>query len=265
MNSQESVLTVEHTGHLATVTLNRPNSFNALSESLLAALQQTLDTIAADDDVHVVILAANGRAFCAGHDLKEMRNPPNDTPDLDYYRSLFATCGGVMKTIASMQQPVIAKVQGMATAAGCQLVGTCDLAVAADSATFAVSGINVGLFCSTPAVALSRNVSRKRAFEMLATGDFISAAQAADWGLINRSVPDETLDEATDALAQRLLEKSAVALRTGKKMFYQQLEQGLSGAYDYAGETMACNMMAEDTMAGIDAFIQKKTATWKHR
>ncbi len=265
MDSQEPLLTIETTGHLATVTLNRPNSFNALSEALLISLQQTLTDIADNDAIHVVILAANGRAFCAGHDLKEMRNPKESTPDLDYYRSLFARCGNVMKTIASMQQPVIAKVQGMATAAGCQLVGTCDLAVASDNATFAVSGINVGLFCSTPAVALSRNVSRKRAFEMLATGDFISASQAADWGLINRAVPAEDLDKATNELAQNLLKKSAVALRTGKQMFYRQLEQGLSGAYDYAGEVMACNMMADDTVAGIDAFIQKKTATWKHR
>lgn len=246
---------------VTTLTMNRPAQFNVLSEEMLGAMQRELDAIDQDPGVRVVVLAAAGKAFCAGHDLKQMRQ----SPDQGYYETLFSQCGHLMQTITRIPQPVIAQVNGMATAAGCQLVGTCDLAIAASHATFAVSGINVGLFCSTPAVALSRNVSRKRAFEMLVTGDFINTDKAIDWGLINAAVPADQLNTAVDALCQNIMKKSAVAVRTGKQMFYTQLEKGMEAAYQYAGEVMACNMMAEDTAEGIDAFIEKRKPNWKHR
>ncbi len=248
-------------GGLATLTLNRPRQFNALSEAMLAALQAELDRLAVDRTIRVVVLAASGRAFCAGHDLKEMRA----TPDQDYYRDLFARCSRMMLSIQRLPQPVIAKVHGLATAAGCQLVATCDLAVAAEAARFATSGINVGLFCATPAVALSRNVPRKQALEMLLTGDFIDAATALRWGLVNRVVPADQLDAATQALADAILSKSGVAVATGKGMFYRQLGLDTEAAYRYAGEVMAGNMMAEDAAEGIDAFIQKRPPVWRHR
>lgn len=243
---------------VTTLTLNRPAQFNALSEELLDAVQTELDQIATDNSVAVIILAASGRAFCAGHDLKEMRKQPDET----YYRKLFAQCGHMMQTLGKVPQPVIARVQGMATAAGCQLVAACDLAIAADDVQFAVSGVNLGLFCSTPSVALSRNVSRKRAFEMLITGEFIDTATAQNWGLINDAVPATQLDKRIEALTSAILEKPAVAIQTGKQMFYQQLEKDLAGAYEYAGNVMACNMMAEDTTEGIDAFIEKRPPSW---
>lgn len=246
---------------ITTLTLNQPERFNALSEVMLSALQTALNDIAEDEQVRCVVLAANGKAFCAGHDLKQMRA----NPDKAYYQALFARCGAVMQSIVHLPVPVIAKVQGIATAAGCQLVASCDLAVAASSARFAVSGINVGLFCSTPAVALSRNVARKRAMEMLLTGEFISAAQAAEWGLINRVADDDALDDAVEALAESICAKSAVAVRTGKAMFSRQLTMPLDEAYAFAGETMACNMQAEDVAEGIDAFIAKRKPQWSHR
>jgi enoyl-CoA hydratase/carnithine racemase len=209
----------------------------------------------------VVVIAASGPAFCAGHDLKQMRTNPSH----DYYRMLFAQCSRMMLAIARIPQPVIARVHGIATAAGCQLVAQCDLAVASESARFAVSGINVGLFCSTPSVPLGRNVLRKQAMEMLLTGDFIDAATAQRFGLVNRVAPPDRLDAEVAALAQRIVEKSAVAVATGKRMFYKHLEMGLEGAYQYAAETMACNMMAEDVGEGIDAFMQKRPAKWKHK
>ena len=248
-------------GGVATLTLNRPGQYNALSEEMLAALQAQVDAIAADDALRCVVIAAEGRAFCAGHDLKQMRANPRR----EYYDELFASCGRLMQSIVDLPLPVIARVQGIATAAGCQLVASCDLAVAVDSARFAVSGINIGLFCSTPAVALSRNLSRKRAFEMLVTGDFIDAATAIDWGLINRAVPAEELDAAVARLTDSICAKSPVAIRTGKGMFYEQLEQGIAGAYAIASERMACNMMAEDAGEGIDAFIAKRKPQWKGR
>ncbi|MBP6019483.1 MAG: enoyl-CoA hydratase [Burkholderiaceae bacterium] len=261
MTTDSPVLLNQKDNGVVTLTLNRPQQFNALSEELLDALQQALDAVAQDDDVLCVVLAANGRAFCAGHDLKQMRA----NPDQGYYEDLFARCGRVMQSIVNLPVPVIAKVQGTATAAGCQLVASCDLAVAADTAKFAVSGINVGLFCSTPAVALTRNVPAKRAFEMLITGRFISAAEALDNGLINQAVAADELDAATDTLAQTICFKSPVAVRTGKSMFQQQRGMDLCAAYDYASKVMAVNMMAEDVAEGIDAFTEKRAPIWKGR
>lgn len=246
---------------VTTLTLNRPKQFNAMSEELLAALQAELDAIAADDSVRVVVIAASGRAFSAGHDLKQMRSNPRQ----EYYDDLFATCSRMMLTIHKLPQPVIAKVHGLATAAGCQLVAACDLAVAADTAQFATSGIRVGLFCSTPSVPVSRNMGRKRALELLLTGEFIDAATAADWGLINRAVPADELDAAVQTLAGNIVSKSAVAVASGKAMFYRQLEMGLEEAYAYAGSVMACDMMNADAAEGIDAFIEKRAPIWSHR
>ena len=257
----EPILLTDRSDGVATLTLNRPDRFNALSEEMLRELQDALDEIRDDESVRVVVLAAQGRAFCAGHDLKQMRAHP----DQGYYQKLFVQCSRMMLSLRDIPQPVIARVQGIATAAGCQLVGACDLAVAAVEARFATSGINVGLFCSTPAVALSRNVSRKRSFEMLMTGDFIDAETALDYGLVNRVVPADALDQAVAELAGKILAKAPVAVRTGKQMFYKQLEHGLDEAYAYAGQVMACNMMAEDTGEGIDAFIEKRPPTWKGR
>ncbi len=248
-------------GGVATLTLSRPGSFNALSEEMLLALKEELGRLANDGSVRCVVIAAEGRAFCAGHDLKQMRA----NPDKAYYQELFARCGRVMQAIVELPVPVIARVQGIATAAGCQLVASCDLAVASRSARFAVSGINAGLFCSTPAVALSRNVSRKRAMEMLLTGEFIDAGTALEWGLVNRVADDDALDEAVGELTASICAKSAVAVRTGKGMFQRQLQMPLEEAYAFAGEVMACNMMAEDAGEGIDAFIDKRAPEWRHR
>lgn len=260
MNHDDSLLLrADRADGLTTLTLNRPGQFNSLSEALLSALQKELDAIAADETVRVVVLAGTGKAFCAGHDLKEMRANHSKT----YMQGLFKQCAEVMLTLTRMPQPVIARVHGIATAAGCQLVSMCDLAVAADVAKFAVSGINVGLFCSTPAVGLARNLGRKAALEMLLTGDFIDAMEARAKGLVNRVVPADALDAEIEALAGSILAKSAVAIRMGKGMFYQQLEMGLADAYAYAGEVMACNMMSEDAGEGIDAFMQKRKPNYK--
>lgn len=248
-------------GGIATLTLNRPSRYNALSEELLAALQSSLEEIEKDASVRVVVIAANGPAFCAGHDLKQMRANPRKA----YYDDLFAMCSRFMMTVTRIPQPVIARVHGLATAAGCQLVATCDLAVAADHVKFATSGINYGLFCSTPSVALSRNVSRKQAAEMLFTGEFIDADTAKQYGLVNRVVPVGKLDEEINSMGASIIKKSAVAVATGKRMFYKQIEMGTADAYEYAAEVMACNMMAEDASEGIDAFIQKRSPEWKHR
>jgi enoyl-CoA hydratase/carnithine racemase len=241
-----------------TLTLNRPQAFNALSEAMLDALQAELDAISQDEAVRCVVLAANGRAFCAGHDLKEMRAEPS----MGYYQKLFARCAKVMLAIQALPVPVIAQVQGIATAAGCQLVAQCDLAVAADHARFAVSGVNLGLFCATPSVALSRNVGRKQAFEMLVTGDFISAQQALEQGLVNRVVPADQLAAAVDALAAQIVAKPREAIALGKGQFYRQLEMGLAGAYQLAGQTMACNMMEASALEGVQAFIDKRPPRW---
>jgi len=237
------------------LTLNRPDAFNALTEALIDALHAEL-TALANSDARVVVIAAAGRAFCAGHDLREMRAEPSHA----YYARLFERCSKMMLAIQKMPQPVIARVQGVATAAGCQLVAMCDLAVAADSARFAVSGINLGLFCSTPAVPLTRNVSRKAAFEMLMTGEFIDAAQAQREGLVNRVVPADELDGAVTALATSICAKPREAVSAGKGLFYRQLEMGIEAAYQLAGQTMACNMMTDPALDGVQAFIEKRSA-----
>ena len=248
----------ERNGGIATLTLNRAAQFNALSEQMMTALQAALDAIAQDAAVRVVVLAAEGRAFCAGHDLKQMRA----TPALDYYQILFKQCSKLMLTIQQLPQPVIARVQGIATAAGCQLVSMCDLAVASSEARFAVSGINFGLFCATPSVGLSRNVSRKQAMEMLLTGDFIDAPTAMARGLVNRVAAPEQLDAVVAQLTASILSKSAVAVAMGKQLFYQQLEMGIDAAYQLAGQTMACNMMDAAALEGVQAFIEKRAPQW---
>ncbi len=239
---------------VVTLTLNRPGALNALSESVLAALHAQLRALALDEAVRVVILAGAGKAFSAGHDLKEMRAAPS----LDYYRGLFAACSDVMLAIQALPVPVIARVQGIATAAGCQLVAQCDLAVAASDARFAVSGINYGLFCSTPSVPLARNVGRKQALEMLFTGDFIDADTALAQGLVNRVVPVEALDAAVEELAAKIVAKSRVAVAAGKAQFYRQVEAGTAEASTIAAEAMACNMMDEAALDGVQAFIDKR-------
>ncbi len=246
---------------VTTLTLNRPAQFNSLSFAMLETLIAAVDEIARDDSVRVVVLAGEGRAFCAGHDLKEMRG----NHELAFQQRLFRLCGKFMMKLTELPQPVIARVHGIATAAGCQLVSMCDLAVAADVARFAVSGINVGLFCATPGVGLSRNMGRKEAFEMLVTGDFIDALEAQRRGLVNRVVPLEQLDEEVARLAASIVAKSPVAIRMGKQMFYKQLEMGLDAAYQLASETMACNAICEDAAEGIDAFIAKRKPEFKGR
>jgi enoyl-CoA hydratase/carnithine racemase len=243
---------------VVTLTLNRPQAFNALSEDMLAALQFHLDALSRDESVRVVVLAGGGKAFCAGHDLKEMRAQPS----LDYYRRLFSQCTRVMLAIRRAPVPVIARVQGIATAAGCQLVAQCDLAVASSEARFAVSGVNLGLFCSTPSVALSRNVRCKTAFEMLVTGEFIDAHQAQARGLVNRVVDPSALDTEVERLATSILRKPRVAVAMGKELFYRQAELDLEAAYEAAGETMACNMMEESALEGVQAFIEKRAPRW---
>jgi enoyl-CoA hydratase/carnithine racemase len=239
---------------VVTLTLNRPQAFNALSEAMIAALQSEFDAIADDESVRVVVLAADGKAFCAGHDLKEMRA----TPSLNYYQRLFAQCSKMMLAVQRLPVPVVARVHGIATAAGCQLVAMCDLAVASSTAKFAVSGVNLGLFCSTPGVALVRNVLRKAAFEMLVTGDFISAEEAKERGLVNRVAAPEQLGAEVEKLVARIVAKPRVAVAMGKELFYRQAELGIAAAYEVAGETMACNMMEEAALEGVQAFIEKR-------
>jgi enoyl-CoA hydratase/carnithine racemase len=258
MTNEPLVLRQADARGVVTLVLNRPQAYNALSEGMLEALQAALDAVAADAGARVVVIAAAGKAFCAGHDLKEMRAEPS----LDYYQRLFAQCGRMMMTIQRLPQPVIARVQGMATAAGCQLVAMCDLAVAASDARFAVSGINVGLFCSTPSVALSRNVSRKAAFEMLVTGDFISADEARAKGLVNRVAAPEALDAEVERLVAAIVAKPRAAIAAGKGLFYRQLEKPIDAAYDDAGCTMACNMMDDAALEGVQAFIDKRPPNW---
>jgi enoyl-CoA hydratase/carnithine racemase len=259
VKQNQAILLRDDSEGCVTLTLNRPAQFNALSVELLTALQEQLDAIAKDKSKSVVVIAANGRAFCAGHDLKQMRANAEQA----YFKDLFSQCGKVMQTINEMPQVVIAKIQGIATAAGCQLVAQCDLAVSVDKAKFAVSGINVGLFCSTPAVSLSRNLSRKRAMEMLVTGDFIDASKALDYGLVNYAVPEQELDACTDALVSKICAKSSLAIAQGKQLFYKQLEQGIEGAYELSSQVMACNMMNQDAGEGIDAFMQKRKPEFK--
>ncbi|MBI1771540.1 MAG: enoyl-CoA hydratase [Burkholderiales bacterium] len=243
---------------VTTLTLNRGERFNPLSEEMLAALQAEFKAIALDEKVRVVVLAAAGKAFCAGHDLKQMQVHPSEA----YYKSLFQQCSKLMLTIQKLPQPVIARVHGLATAAGCQLVGMCDLAVASENASFAVSGVNVGLFCSTPAVALSRNVSRKQAMEMLLTGNFIDARTAMQRGLVNRVVNPEQLDTCVAELVASIVAKPALAISMGKQLFYKQLEMGVEAAYQLAGQTMACNMLDDTAQEGVQAFLEKRRPDW---
>ena len=252
------VLNERNARGVVTLTLNRPQQFNALSEEMMGALQTELDAVAGDDAARVVVIAARGKAFCPGHDLKQMKA----NPSVDYYRALFAQCAKLMLTIQRMPQPVIARVHGIATAAGCQLVAMCDLAVAVSDARFAVSGINVGLFCSTPGVALSRNVGRKEAFEMLVTGDFIDAATAQARGLVNRVVPADQLDAEVEKLVASIVAKPGRAVAMGKDLFYRQLEAGIEAAYQMAGQTMACNMIDEAAQEGVQAFMEKRKPNW---
>lgn len=248
----------DHAG-VATLTLNRPQMFNGLSREMIAALHAALDKIAGDKSVRVVVIASVGKAFCAGHDLKEMRSDPSRA----FQARLFRECSAMMLAINRMPQPVIARVQGIAAAAGCQLVAACDLAVAADMARFAVSGIKLGLFCSTPAVVLSRNMGKKPAFEMLATGEAIDAAEAQRRGLVNRVVPLERLDAEVERLALSIADKSPIAMAIGKRLFYAQLETGLEAAMQLASEAMTTNMLTEDAQHGFDCFMEKKTPVWR--
>lgn len=245
-------------GGVVTLTLNRPAQFNALSESMLDALSAAIDDIESDESVRVVVIAANGNAFCTGHDLKQMHSNRAEA----YYRALFSKSSELMLKLLHLPQPVIARVQGIAAANGCNLVATCDLAVASKQAKFAVSGVNYGLFCSTPSVGLARNVSRKRAFEMLVTGDFIDADTALAYGLVNRVAPEEKLDEEVNDLCRSVISKSRVAIATGKRMFYAQVEKGVKDAYDLATKAMTGNMMSEDAAEGVDAFVQKRSPKW---
>ena len=257
----EPILLREEEDAIATLTLNRPKQYNALSGALLTELQIALDEIGADTSIRVVIIAASGKAFCPGHDLKEMRS----SEDKAFHQALFNQCSKMMLTINQLPQPVIAEVGGVAAAAGCQLVANCDLAIASKEARFAVSGINVGLFCSTPAVPLSRNLLRKNAMQMLLTGDFVSAQKAQAYGLINEVVEAADLKQATRELAHKIAAKPSHAIKLGKAMFYRQLSMDLSEAYAFAGEKMACNMDSEDAREGIDAFIEKRKPEWKGR
>ena len=243
---------------VATLTLNRPDQRNALSVGLMAALEAALAAIGDDRSIHVVIIAGAGPAFCAGHDLREIRA----TPDRAAYAALFAQCGRLMQAIVQLPKPVIAQVHGVATAAGCQLVASCDLAVAAASARFATPGVNIGLFCSTPMVALSRNVARKHAMDMLLTGDLIPAERAREIGLVNRVVPDADLASATAALAAQIASKSPLTLAIGKQAFYTQVDMKLAEAYAYTAEIMTQNLLARDAEEGIDAFLQKRQPHW---
>lgn len=241
------------------LTLQDPQRFNALSDAMLSALQQALDDIARDSSARVVVLAAEGKAFCAGHNLKDMAA----NPELAYYQQLFAQCSRVMLSIQKLPVPVIARVQGIATAAGCQLVAQCDLAVAASDARFATSGIQYGLFCSTPSVPLVRNMPAKQAMEMLLTGDFIDAPAALHYGLLNRVVPNDQLDAAVEELVAAIVSKPKVAIRMGKELVYRQREMGMESAYQLAGQTMATNMMDVDAQEGAQAFAQKRKPHWQ--
>ena len=257
------ILLREDRNAVASLTLNTPQKLNALSEEMLDALQATLDSIANDRSIRAIVIKGSGKAFCAGHDLKQM-TAARQTEDggKAYFNELFATCGRLMTSITRQPQPVIAQAHGIATAAGCQLVASCDMAVAAEGTRFGVNGVNIGLFCSTPMVALSRNVPKKLAFEMLTTGEFIDAAKAKDFGLVNRVVPLDELDGVTQALAEKVAGQLGVAVKIGKEAFYNQTEMPLEDAYTYTGEVMAENMLFRDTENGIAAFLDKRHPEW---
>lgn len=257
----DPILLRHDAGGIATLTLNRPQQYNALSSALLSELQSAIDAIARDASVRVVVIAGAGKAFCAGHDLKEMRAHH----DRAFIQDVFGRCSRLMLSLTRLPQPVIARAHGIVAAAGCQLVAQCDLAVAADDARFATSGINVGLFCATPSVPLSRNIPRKQAMEMLMTGEFIGAQAALAHGLVNRVVPPQELDAAIGKLAQSIIAKTPAAIAAGKKLFYEQCDAGLAQAYDLASEAMVCGMMTGDAAEGIDAFMQKRKPQWSGR
>jgi len=246
-------------GTTCELIINRPKTYNALSIDCMEALTSEFESLARDKNVRVVILSGAGKGFCAGHDLKEMRK----NPGREFYEKTFETCARMLQSIINCPKPVIAKVHGVASAAGCQLVATCDLAVADENTRFSTPGVNIGLFCSTPMVALSRNVSRKHAMEMLLTGDFISARRAYEIGLVNRVVPSDELNRAADELAEKISSKSPLTLRIGKKAFYEQADRDLSVAYEYCSRVMVENMMARDAEEGIDAFLEKREPNWK--
>ena len=261
----QDILLRENINDVTILTLNAPKSLNALSDAMLTTLHKTFDNIAENPKTRTVILRGSGKAFCAGHDLKEM-TAGRQVPDggAAYFADLFSRCGALMQRILSLPQPVIAQVHGIATAAGCQLVATCDMAVAADSTQFGVNGVNIGLFCSTPMVALSRNIPRKRAFEMLTTGRFIGADEAETLGLINKSVPEADLEAATLELAQTVAGKLGKAVKIGKQAFYEQLQMPIDQAYSYTGDVMTINMMLDDTAEGIAAFLEKRDPKWQN-
>jgi enoyl-CoA hydratase/carnithine racemase len=257
--TEPAVIEARDARGVVTLTMNRPANFNALSEEMLGALQAALDRAAADESARAVVLGAAGKAFCPGHNLKEMIA----TPSLAYYQQLFAQCSRMMLTILKLPVPVIARVQGVATAAGCQLVAQCDLAVASNEARFAVSGVNFGLFCSTPSVPLLRNIAPKQAMEMLVTGDFISAQQALERGLVNRVATPELLDAEVESLVASILQKPRAAIAMGKELFYRQREMGIEAAYQLANQTMAVNMMDGCAQEGVAAFAEKRKPAWK--
>jgi enoyl-CoA hydratase/carnithine racemase len=260
------VLLRERHGEIATLVLNRPAARNSLSEALLVALSETLAEIAGDRTVRAVVLAANGPAFCAGHDIRELSSRRSDADGgRAYFRHIMTTCSATMQKIVNLPQPVIAAVQGVATAAGCQLVASCDLAVASTAANFATPGVDIGLFCSTPMVALSRNVPRKHAMRMLLTGEMVAADEAVGMGLVNRTVAAGEEREAALALARTIASKSSYTVKVGKQAFYRQLEMGLAEAYAYASEVMTENMMARDAEEGLCAFLEKRDPTWEDR
>lgn len=252
----------EQSAGLVRLTLNRPERFNPLSSSMIAALQASLDEIARDPEARVVVLAAGGRGFSAGHDLKEMRAHAGEEA---WQRRLFDDCSRMMIALNRLPQPVIARVHGIATAAGCQLVSMCDLAVASDAATFALPGVNVGIFCTTPAVGVARNVARKRVMEMLLTGRPIDAPTALAWGLVNHVAPAAQLDAAVQDFVDAILARSPAVIAGGKRAFYDQIDRPLPAAYDAAGQAMTCGALLEDAAEGIDAFLQKRPANWRGR
>jgi enoyl-CoA hydratase/carnithine racemase len=255
----EAIVLRKDKGVVSELVLNRPASYNSLSIDCMEALTSEFESLSRDNNVRVVVLSGAGKGFCAGHDLKEIRR----NPGREFYEKTFDTCAKMMLSIVNCPKPVIAKVHGVATAAGCQLVATCDLAVAGEDARFATPGVNIGLFCSTPMVALSRNVSRKHAMEMLLTGDFISARRAYEIGLVNRVVPSTELDRAADELAEKISSKSPLTLKIGKRAFYEQADKDLRSAYEYCSRVMVENMMARDAEEGIDAFLEKREPRWK--
>jgi enoyl-CoA hydratase/carnithine racemase len=261
-NDAQPLVLVSHDTGVTTLTLNRGERFNPLSAEMIEAFSDALESAAADPAARTIVVAGNGRGFCAGHDLKEMRAHAGDH---GWQRRLFDSCSRMMTRLTTIPQPVIARVHGIATAAGCQLVSMCDLAIASDCASFALPGVNIGVFCSTPAVGVARNVGRKHAMDMLLTGRLFDASTALAWGLVNRVVPDGELDSAIREYTDIILARSPAAIRVGKAAFYAQIDRAIGDAYDVAGEAMACNMLLDDAAEGIDAFLGKRPAAWAGR